>query len=337
MPLDGDGNWYDDEEEDTGTTPIEENPDGNPEVTLPDLGDQGDEAAEKTKEIYDRAGEGVLDRAKDAYDVEYRSVDPEDTAQFKPQDGTDYVTPESTVAGQLTKLLDKDSDYIKQARARADAKSQASGLLSSSMAAGAAEGAAIERALPIAQQDAQTYGKLQEAQQNADYNQAQAAIEGLVSGQLQENKYELLDRSQALQASFDAAMKGADAESAIALQELKGQWDFALADSVKRLEYYLQKDLNEQNVKDVTASEVRLASADLIKNNQIAIENLLKDPDMLELGAEAYGAIINNMIAMTTSGIQLIYDASGLDMDGFIEDILADYEASIQWDTGDDA
>ena len=323
------GEWVATDEEPTDPNASEQG-----DITLPNLDVQGDETAAETKEIYGEASTGILDKAENAYDVNYEAPTAAETSQFAPGEGADYVTPESTVAGQLTRLLDKDSDYIKQSRARADARSQASGLLSSSMAAGAAEGAAIERALPIAQQDAQTYGKANQAQQGAEYNQLQAGIEGLVSGALQKDKYALIDRTQALQATFDSAMKGADAEASVALQELKSQWDFALQDSIKRLEYYLQKDLNAQTVTDTTASEVRLASADLIKNNQIAVENLLKDPDMLQLGPEAYSAIINNMTAMTTKGVQLIYDASGLDMDGFIEELLADYEGNIQW--GDD-
>ena len=199
------------------------------------------------------------------------------------------------------------------------------------MAEGAARGAAIERALPIAQQDAQTYGQAQQQQQAAEVNQAQASIEGLVSGALNDQKYELIDRSQALQSTFDGAIKAADAEAGIALQELKSQWDFALTDSIKRLEYYLQKDLNEQSIDDGKAENVRAQSADIIKNNQIAIENLLKDPDILQLGAESYGALINNMTAMTTKSIQFIYSAASLDMDGTMEDLLADFEGGVQW------
>ena len=320
------GEWVATDEE-----PTDPNATARGDVTLPNLDDEGDQAAEEVSGIYEGASTGILNKAENAYDVNYEAPTTQESAQYAPEDGNTYVTPESTVAGQLTRLLDSDSDYIKQGRARADARSQASGLLSSSMAAGAAEGAAIERALPIAQQDAQTYGKVNLAQQSADINQAQAGIEGLVSGALQKDKYALIDRTQALQATFDSAMKAADAESSIALQELKSQWDFALQDSIKRLEYYLQKDLNAQTVTDTTASEVRLASADLIKNNQIAVENLLKDPDMLQLGPEAYGQLINNMTAMTTRGVQLIYDASGMDMDGFINELLADYELSVQW------
>jgi hypothetical protein len=298
-----------------------------PEVTLPDI--PGEEALAKTTAAYDTASTGVLDRAENAYDVGYTA--PSLPQEFAPKEGSSYVTPESTVAGQLTTLLSKDSDYIKQAEAKARIGANQLGLASSSMAEGAARGAAIERALPIAQQDAQTYGQAQQQQQAAEVNQAQASIEGLVSGALNDQKYELIDRSQALQSTFDGAIKAADAEAGVALQELKSQWDFALTDSIKRLEYYLQKDLNEQSIDDGKAENVRAQSADIIKNNQIAIENLLKDPDILQLGAESYGALINNMTAMTTKSIQFIYSAASLDMDGMMEDLLSDFEGGVQW------
>jgi len=76
------------------------------------------------------------------------------------------VNPESTVAGQLDSVIGKDSPLLQQARRRAELKSNQAmnqrGLLNSSMAVGAATEAAdnalYERALPIAQADAQTHG-----------------------------------------------------------------------------------------------------------------------------------------------------------------------------------
>jgi hypothetical protein len=67
------------------------------------------------------------------------------------------VNPESTVEGRLSGLLSQNSDYIQRARTGATQTANRRGMLNSSMAAGAAEGAAIDRALPIAQQDAQAH------------------------------------------------------------------------------------------------------------------------------------------------------------------------------------
>lgn len=61
-------------------------------------------------------------------------------------------------SNQLTKLLSEDSKYMQMARAGAARTANSRGLLNSSIAAGAGEAAAIQSALPIAQQDAQTWG-----------------------------------------------------------------------------------------------------------------------------------------------------------------------------------
>lgn len=79
--------------------------------------------------------------------------------------------PTQTVAGQLTGLLETDSPYITRARTRAAQTANSRGLINSSMAAGAGEAAAIDAALPVAQQDAQTYTQQQYQNQNAS-NQA---------------------------------------------------------------------------------------------------------------------------------------------------------------------
>lgn len=59
-----------------------------------------------------------------------------------------------TVEQRLNGLLDVNSDYIKRARNEGMQVANKRGLLNSSIAAGASQGAAIDRALPIAQQDA---------------------------------------------------------------------------------------------------------------------------------------------------------------------------------------
>ncbi len=79
---------------------------------------------------------------------------------------TGYVEPESTVESRLTGLLSQDSSYMDRARAGAAQTANTRGLLNTSMAAGAGEAAAIDAALPIAQQDAQTFYEQQRANQD---------------------------------------------------------------------------------------------------------------------------------------------------------------------------
>lgn len=62
-----------------------------------------------------------------------------------------------TVSGQLTSLLKKDSPLTQMARTSAKQNANSRGLVNSAMAVGAGEYAAIQSALPIAQQDANTF------------------------------------------------------------------------------------------------------------------------------------------------------------------------------------
>lgn len=77
------------------------------------------------------------------------------------------ITPESTVSGQMEGLLSKSSPYMELARTGAKEEFNRRGLLNTSMAVGAGEKAAIESSLPIAQQDASTYGQSLLANQQA--------------------------------------------------------------------------------------------------------------------------------------------------------------------------
>lgn len=65
---------------------------------------------------------------------------------------------DQTVQGQLKGIIDQDSPLQQQAKTRSMQDMNAHGLLSSSMAVGAGQSAVIASALPIAQQDAQTFG-----------------------------------------------------------------------------------------------------------------------------------------------------------------------------------
>lgn len=80
-------------------------------------------------------------------------------AMAGPTAGPTTYTPEgdSLVSNRLGGLLAKDSDYMTRARTRAAQVSASRGLLNSSLAGTAGESAAIDAALPIAQQDAQSF------------------------------------------------------------------------------------------------------------------------------------------------------------------------------------
>ena len=73
------------------------------------------------------------------------------------------VTPDSMVSNQLSGLLAKNNPYIQQAVNAANLQASRRGMLNTGAAAGFATDAAIKQALPIAQQDALTRQKANEA------------------------------------------------------------------------------------------------------------------------------------------------------------------------------
>lgn len=83
---------------------------------------------------------------------------------------TGEVQPNSLVSTQMNGLLATDSPYMAQARQSGMNTANSRGLLNSSIAAGNSQMSAIQAGLPIAQQDASTYGNQQLANQ-ASLNQ----------------------------------------------------------------------------------------------------------------------------------------------------------------------
>jgi hypothetical protein len=82
------------------------------------------------------------------------------------------VDKNQTVQGQLENVLATDNPIMQQARTKAAQTANARGLINSSMAVQAGESAVIQSALPIAQQDATTYGSA--AKSNAEYSNQNA-------------------------------------------------------------------------------------------------------------------------------------------------------------------
>lgn len=83
---------------------------------------------------------------------------------------TQNVGDQSLVSNQVQGLLSKSNPYMKQAETQGLKLANRRGLLNSSMAVGAVEGERIKAALPIAQQDAATFGN--QALENQKYTNA---------------------------------------------------------------------------------------------------------------------------------------------------------------------
>lgn len=135
---------------------------------------------------------------------------------------------ESLVQNQLNGLLDPESALMKRAVSQSQAQAASRGLQSSSLAAGAGTGAMIDRALPIAQQDAQTYS-------NADQLGWQQSFQADQNNQQREQDARMLDKQGNLQTnlqnnqfSFENAQQNANRQMQAELQQLQYQQQMGL-------------------------------------------------------------------------------------------------------------
>jgi hypothetical protein len=116
------------------------------------------------------SGNLVYDANRDSW-VPEKQKKPEPVQPEPVQPSLYSVKPDTmTVQGQMQGLLASDSPYINLARQQAAEQANSRGLLNSSIAASAGQRAAIGSALPIAQQDAQTYFSQSNLNQNAENN-----------------------------------------------------------------------------------------------------------------------------------------------------------------------
>lgn len=120
--------------------------------------------------------------------------------------GSEYVTPESTVQGQLASILQEGSPLLDLAQSRSRDEAQKMGLLSSSMAVGAGQQALYDAALPIAKQDASTFGQFQSAQQGAEYQLGQTGYEGDITSVLKGQEGEVKGALQGQQGTIQSKL-----------------------------------------------------------------------------------------------------------------------------------
>ena len=199
-------------------TNIEYNPDGTPKIVKPiyttvDQNDLSQITADKvTTPIVDRTGtQSAADIAKLVDDAKSADVN---------------VTPDSLVSNRLSGLLSKNNPYIQQAVNAANLQASRRGMLNTGAAAGFAQDAAIKAALPIAQADAATVAKANEANAAAKNALINAGLDlkskGLISDTGNNVTLNTTQAKLTLDASqYDATNKlNADTFNATALNKL---------------------------------------------------------------------------------------------------------------------
>jgi hypothetical protein len=237
------------------------------------------------------------------------------------QSGSSYIDPDkSTVAGQLQSLLSSDSPYLSENRRQATEKAGERGLLNSSIAAGAGQRAAIQSALPIAQQDAETYAKFGMQEQAAKNQMQTIQGEAIVSGEIVKQQKALEQQNQNIQNQFTALIRGADQQSATWLADLKNTYDTGIQEMNNQQNLLLQRE----QISAEKNQMVRKETSAVMQNYQITVENLMTDPDFLAMGTTAVNKAINELQALARNSINFIGAASEIDLTEFTDEYLAD-------------
>ena len=199
------------------------------------------------------------------------------------------VDSDQTVQGQMNNIIAADSPMMQQAKTGALQQMNQRGLINSSMAIGAGQDAVMKNALPIAQQDANMYGRSGEfnaaasnqrdqfnagsltdtakfnsssALQNSQFNAAQQNTEREANAQRQqESNLAAADTQnklvvQQLDNAFKATMASADNQTKIQLQQIDATTRESLAETEAEFKQLMQTtqgatDLYQQAIKNI--------------------------------------------------------------------------------------
>lgn len=200
---------------------------------------------------------------------DYTGVQSGEQLQYDPSE-------ESLVANQITGLLDPDSPLMRKAIAQSQGYAASRGLQSSSIGGEIAMSSMIDKALPIAQQDAQTFNQAQSQQwqEQADINAenlsrehsaAMADKEGTIQNQLQNN-----------QLGWQGAEKATDREFQSQMQDLQYRQQLGTLDKQQELQLaQMERSASLQTDRDA-----------ILQNYQVELNNLQNDQRWKELSAQ---------------------------------------------------
>lgn len=196
---------------------------------------------------------------------------------------TPYSVPrEGLVQDQVLKIVGDDSPLMQQAKQRAMQEANARGLVNSSIAVGAGQQAVIAQALPIAQQDAQTFANAATNtvnQQNAasQFNTGAQNTVGLANAQ-QQNAALANNQQAAVQLTntrmnneAQVALANLDTETRIALSTMDTQTRQLLQSNQSASNAYVQAVTNISNI--TTSNTMSQEAKDRAVQSQLNLLN----------------------------------------------------------------
>lgn len=217
------------------------------------------------------------------------------------------VDPNQTVQGQIANIIDADSPLMQRAETRAAQQANARGLLNSSMAVQAGQAALYDAALPIAQQDADTFARASQfnatAQTDVSKFNADAMLRAGIVNQEQANSMTQFAASEAnrmamfeLNNDTDVAKFNASESNAMKKLGLDSQTKLGLA----------QIEANYKTLMQTSAS-----AADVYKSLLAQMGSVLANPD-LDAGAKA--AALQNLVGAMNASLGVIGQIANMNL-----------------------
>lgn len=207
--------------------------------------------------------------------------------------------PTETVQGQVNSILSKDSPLMQRARTLATQQMAQRGLVNSSMAQGAGTAAMIDRALPIAQQDANTYSATA-AENMAARNRAAEFGAGQTNqfGQ-QENQQQFAGTQAGLDRAQQTAMQTSQQDFQAGQQIIQNDFN-------QRMQVLQESGMDFRQARDIASRESMQQLEQMGITNRFDQELALKS-DMFNV--EQYNAerrlIMQNQAEFDKLGLQI--------------------------------
>lgn len=232
---------------------------------------------------------------------------------------------ESLVQNQITGLLDPNSALMKRAVSQTQEQAASRGLQSSSIAAGAGMGAMIDRALPIAQQDAQTYGNAQQLgwQQNFQSEQNNLSREHDASmfdknATFQAQMQDLQYRQQLGSLDYQGQQQLQQMERSAQLNQQRdyllqqfqnSNMDKAFVQDLEktRLQFDYNTEMFEKQVGAQAALDYRNASTSAYNSYLEQVASVYSNPNMTPEQQAAGVAKLQQLFQQQQSALQAIY------------------------------
>jgi len=237
----------------------------------------------------------------------------------------EYMTPETTVAGQLERLLGRESGLEQQARVSAREKASALGMMSSSAAIGATRRASVEALSPIAAKDAETAKQFQQQKQQAQNEITKIQVEAEVSGSLTQQKAQITEESKRIDQEWQAIMTGLDAESKEYFQNM--QQDFQ--EKMTNLEADVKRELTQMGIDAEVEQMILNQGHESLNNYQITVQQLLANDAFLDNFAgdkTAMHGLFNDLFQTVESDMILAAKSTGVydELEPYITEMAAD-------------